>query len=278
MTLVTSSPTHSLSLAALTVLELRPHQMVETAARAGYTFVGLRLVPATEQEPHFPLHAGSTEFRKTLNALRDSGLKALDIEILRLKPDTRVNEFLPILEVGALLGASEVLVAGNDDDEARTTDNFAALCDLALPFNLHPALEFMPWTGVKNLSQAQSIVAAANRPNAALLVDAFHLNRSGSRIEDIGKTPATQIRYAQLCDIAGPIPGDMQQIIREARTERCFPGEGDIDLGALISALPSAIPLSLEVPTENLRVLGYTALQRATLARQAAVKLLENAT
>ena len=35
-----------LSLAALTVLELSPPQMVEVAARAGYSHVGLRLVPA----------------------------------------------------------------------------------------------------------------------------------------------------------------------------------------------------------------------------------------
>ena len=38
------------SLAALTVLELSPPDMVEAAARAGYSHVGLRLVPATEQE------------------------------------------------------------------------------------------------------------------------------------------------------------------------------------------------------------------------------------
>ena len=45
------------SLAALTVLELSPPDMVEAAARAGYSHVGLRLVPATEQEQHFPLVA-----------------------------------------------------------------------------------------------------------------------------------------------------------------------------------------------------------------------------
>ena len=36
-----------MSLAALTVLELSPPRMVEVAARAGYSHVGLRLVPAT---------------------------------------------------------------------------------------------------------------------------------------------------------------------------------------------------------------------------------------
>ncbi|HEY5308601.1 MAG TPA: sugar phosphate isomerase/epimerase, partial [Casimicrobiaceae bacterium] len=36
-----------LSLAALTVLELSPPDMVSCAAAAGYTHVGLRLLPAT---------------------------------------------------------------------------------------------------------------------------------------------------------------------------------------------------------------------------------------
>ena len=43
------------SLASLTVLELSPPEMVEVAARAGYSHVGLRLVPATPEEHHFAL-------------------------------------------------------------------------------------------------------------------------------------------------------------------------------------------------------------------------------
>ena len=45
------------SLASLTVLELSPPEMVEVAARAGYSHVGLRLVPATPEEHHFALVA-----------------------------------------------------------------------------------------------------------------------------------------------------------------------------------------------------------------------------
>ena len=45
------------SLASLTVLELSPPQMVDVAARAGYSHVGLRLEPATPEEHHFALVA-----------------------------------------------------------------------------------------------------------------------------------------------------------------------------------------------------------------------------
>ena len=151
------------SLASLTVLELSPPQMVEVAARAGYSHVGLRLVPATPEEHHFPLVADADLRRQTLARLRDTGIGVLDVEILRLKPETRVADFEAILAVGAEFGASELLLAGNDSDEARLTDNFAALCDLAGPYGLHPHLEFMPWTDARNLEQAVRIVEAAGR-------------------------------------------------------------------------------------------------------------------
>jgi len=53
------------SLAALTVLELSPPEMVEVAARAGYNHVGLRLVPATPEEHHFPLMGDAGLRRQT---------------------------------------------------------------------------------------------------------------------------------------------------------------------------------------------------------------------
>ena len=96
----------------------------------------------------------------------------LDVEILRLKPDTLVANFEALLAVGADFGASELLVAGNDPDEQRLTDNFAALCDLAAPYGLHPHLEFMPWTDAKDLTQATRIVENAGRANGCVLVDA----------------------------------------------------------------------------------------------------------
>lgn len=263
-----------MSLAALTVLELSPPEMVEVAARAGYSHVGLRLEPATPEEHHFPLVRDADLRRQTAARLRDTGIKVLDVEILRLKPETRVTEFEALLAVGAQLGATELLVAGNDPDEARQTENFAALCDLAAPYGLHPHLEFMPWTDAKNLAQAARIVANADRANGCVLVDAFHFDRCASRLEDLRQLPAWRTRYAQLCDVAGPRPHDMAEILRQARNERRFPGEGDCDLLGLLRSLPAGLPLSLEIPTRQLLEQGVSALQRAQWALQKAHQVL----
>tara|TARA_R110000796_G_scaffold215409_1_gene331395 strand:+ start:7346 stop:8185 length:840 start_codon:yes stop_codon:yes gene_type:complete len=258
------------SLAALTVLELSPPEMIAVAAEAGYDAVGLRLIPATPEEHHFPLANDKLLLRRTQQALRDTGIKVLDIEILRLKPETHiVEEFAHILDTGAELGASEVLVAGNDEDLVRTQDNFAQLCELAKSRGLHPHLEFMPWTGVKNLEQAARVVGAMRSrgiDNACLLVDAFHFNRSASRLETLANVPTEWLRYVQLCDVVGSIPSDMNEILRQARQERCFPGDGDIELISLLHALPHDIPISLEIPTEGLRQQGVSALERAQRA------------
>lgn len=254
------------SLASLTVLELSPPQMVEVAARAGYSHVGLRLVPATPEEHHFPLVADVDLRRQTLARLRDTGIGVLDVEILRLKPETRVADFEAILAVGAEFGASELLLAGNDPDEARLTDNFAALCDLAGPYGLHPHLEFMPWTDARNLEQAVRVVENAGRSNGCVLVDAFHFDRSASSLDDLAKVAPARLRYAQLCDVAGPRPDDMQEILRQARNERRFPGDGDCDLAGLLHCLPAGLPLSLEIPAVRLMEQGVSALQRAQMA------------
>ena len=166
------------SLAALTVLELSPPAMVEAAARADYSHVGLRLVAATPEEQHFPLVADAELRRQTQARLRDTGIKVLDLEILRLKPETCVADFEPILAVGAELGGTELLVAGNDPDEARLTERFAALCDLAAGYGIYPHLEFMPWTDVRDLSQAMRVVANADHANGCVLVDAFHFDEA----------------------------------------------------------------------------------------------------
>ena len=96
--------------------------------------------------------------RQTLARLRDTGIRVLDVEILRLKPETVVADFEKILAVGAEFGASELLVAGNDPDEQRLTENFAGLCDLAA------ALRAAPASGVHALDRcAQSSTSRAHR-------------------------------------------------------------------------------------------------------------------
>ncbi len=261
------------SLAALSVLELSPPEMVRIAARCGYTHVGLRPIAATDSERHFPLLADAGLRRETLAALADEGVGVLDIEILRLRPDTDVRAYEAALEFGAEAGARFALVAGNDPDRARIAGNLGALADLAATYGIRPHLEFMPWTDVPDLAVALDVIAAAGRGNTGLLVDAYHLVRSESSVADIPER-SELTGYVQLCDIAGPVPADVADLIAEARSARLPPGAGECPLQALMARLPPGIPVSLEVPMDAARDAGMDPAARAALVIEAARPLL----
>lgn len=263
--------TRPISLAALTVLELTPPQMVTCAAEAGFSHVGIRLLPATPTEARHDIVGNIVDDRPLLREvearLADTGVKVLDVEIFRIKPDTRVADYEAAIATAARLGARELLVAGNDPDEARLIDGFAAFCDLADRYNLGAGLEFMPWTDAKDLIQAARIVERTARANASVLIDPFHFSRSRSRIEDIAAIAPSRLRFMQFCDVPAAIPPTMDQILAEARAERLFPGEGDLDLLGLLRAVPRDIPLSVEVPTHTLaKTVGATERARRALA------------
>lgn len=263
-----------LSLAALTVIELTPPQMVQCAADAGYDFVGLRLLPATDQERRYDFVDDTPLKRETLARLKDTGVGVLDAEILRLKPDTDVAAYKPMLETAAELGARYVLVAGNDPDEARTADNLAKLCDLAAPLGLTPSIEPMPWTDASNITQAARIVKAAGRANVGLLVDPIHFDRAGSSTDELRALPREYFRYLQFCDAPAERPKDLETLLYQARCERLIPGEGGLDLAGILRALPDDLPISIEVPMEGWAKTAK-ATERARKLRKATLAVLE---
>jgi sugar phosphate isomerase/epimerase len=263
-----------ISLAHLTVFELTPPQLVMTASDAGFRHIGIRLSPAAPGEQQHPMIGDTPMLRETRARLDNTGVSVFDVEILRLKADTNVTNFEPVLETAAKLGAKHVLVAGDAADERLMIDLFGSVCDLGQRFSLTMNMEFMPWTGVKTLDQAMRITRAAARPNGRVLIDTIHLDRTGGTADQVASIPPEFLAYAQICDATGPRPGDYETMIYQARNERAFPGEGNLDLLGVLRALPEDLPLSLEVPTKKLAE-TVTPLERARRARTAIEVLLE---
>jgi sugar phosphate isomerase/epimerase len=235
--------TRSIGLAALTVLECTHDAQVRIAAAAGYTHVGLRLVPVAGQPYHHPLDIPLLEA-----CLRDTGVRVLDVEVFRLTPETNVADWENVLALSQRLGASDILVHGADSEERRLIETFGRLCELAGRYRLRVNLEPMPWVDVSNIAKALHILGGAGKRNSGLLVDSIHFSRARDSLSELKKVPREYLHYAQLCDARPEIPADTQEIIRQARGDRLFPGEGGLDLRGLLAALPADIPLSLEVP------------------------------
>ncbi len=243
---------HPIGLAALTVLELSPPDMVSCAAEAGFTSIGLRLLPPTAEEIQHPMVGDTPLVRETARRLADTGIPVLDIELFRLKPDTNVEDYRAALETGARLGAREVLLAGNDPDEARLTDRFAQFCEMAHAYGMGANLEPMPWTDVRNFAQGARIVDAAGHGNGGIVIDPIHFDRGGSRAEEIAAVPTVRLRYMQLCDAPAERPTETETLLHQARAERLMPGDGGLDLRGILRAVPPDLPISLEIPMRTL--------------------------
>ncbi|HEY6135764.1 MAG TPA: TIM barrel protein [Rubrivivax sp.] len=265
--------TRSYSLAQLIALPYPPPQLLQLAADNGCVAAGIRLLPTVAGGKAYPLMDDAPLLRETLAVMAGTGVKVLDLEVVRIGAAFDAGAFERFFEVGAQLGAAHVLVAGDDPDEARLTANFAALCDAAAPFGLTADLEFMPWTQVPDLRAAQRVVGAAARPNAGLLVDALHFARSSSRLDELDDIPRAWLHYAQICDGKVPGPATLDGMIFDARCERLLPGEGGIALRELFARLPQDITVSIEVPSDSRApVMGYP--EWARRAKQAALALL----
>ena len=273
---MSQAQSRALSLSALTALELAPPQMVQCAADAGYDFVGLRLLPATDHEVRHDIVGDTPLRRETLAVLKDTGMRVLDVEIIRLKPETDVASFKPMLETAAELGARYVLVAGNDADEARTVDNLGKLCDLAAPLGLSPSLEPMPWTDVKNITQGARVVEASGRRNTGLIIDPLHFDRAACSLDELRSLPRDYFGYVQFCDAPAERPTDLDTLLFQARCERMIPGEGGLDLAGILRALPDHLPVSIEVPTEQWAK-TTPAVERARRLREATLAVIEQA-
>lgn len=239
-----------ISLAPLTVLELSPPELVACAADAGYDGVGLRLIRATDEELLLPTIGETPMIRETRRRLDDTGLFLLDVEVLRLRPDTTVrDDFGAFLETGAYLGAEQILVTGNDPDHDRLADNLAELAQFAKDFGLTPNLEPMPWTDVRDLHEAALVVRRCQSDDVGVLVDAIHYDRALTTAEDLRMLPPEWTRYVQICDAVLPRPKSVDELRFQGRNARLFPGEGSIDLVSMLQALPT-VPASVEAPVE----------------------------
>jgi sugar phosphate isomerase/epimerase len=260
-----------LSLAYLTVEGADPVAHVEAASAAGFAAAGLRIQSPSHLSGEQAVVGNAAVVRDIRRALAATGVRAMDAEVATLSAEPK--DYRPMVETAAELGFQFIQVVGEDSDVDRATDRLAAFADLAATFQLRLALEFMRFRSVGTLDAAVAMIERANKKNVCLLLDALHLARSGGHPAEIRNLPAPLVAIAQLCD--GPaLAPPLDELPKEARTDRLYPGEGALPLAAFLDALPPDIPLSIEVPHRSHA--GLTARERALQAAAATLQFLES--
>ena len=247
------------SLAHLTILGCTPPEVTYIAARAGYDFVSLRLMPMGLEGEAACLPLEKQMLRKTKAALEETGIKLLDIELARILGEIDPKTYVPAMAAAAELGARHVIASAwttGRSDHDFIVERYAEICDLARPFGLTADLEFPTFSRITNLQEAADIVRAANRDNGGILIDTLYVHFTGVRLEELAALPPDWFHFLHVSDTVKEIPTTREGMIRIARNERLYVGEGCIDFAAIFDQLP-AVPFSIELPnTQRIKELG----------------------
>jgi sugar phosphate isomerase/epimerase len=167
----------------------------------------------------------------------------------------RANTATAVCTVAAAVGARSVTVVefyGHEVDLDTAAEAFAAVCDQAAAHGLLAHLEFLPWAGIPDLRTAWAIVQRADRPNGGLLLDAWHLFRSGSTLTELAAVPGDRVLYVQIDDAPGEPEPDLAE---ETQHRRRLPGDGAFDLVGFVRTLDQIgcrAPLGVEVFSDEL--------------------------
>jgi sugar phosphate isomerase/epimerase len=228
---------------------------------------------------------GGLTLRELRALLDDRGLAFADLDpLLNWMPGDAFASDLDAsedehYEVADALGARSLNVAQAfrphvDVDAAAAA--LASVCDRAAQHGLLITLECLPWAGIPDLATARAIVERADRPNATLMIDTWHVFRGPSTEAQLAALPGARIGSVQINDAPAEPVGSL---LEETTRARLLPGEGAIPLVRWIrtlDAIGSRAPIGVEIfsdandrlpPLEVGRRCGEAARRVLALAR-----------
>jgi 4-hydroxyphenylpyruvate dioxygenase len=128
----------------------------------------------------------------------------------------------------------------------RAVDSLREVGDVASAHGVRLALEFNSQAAQLNtLARVREVLARAGHPACGLLLDTYHLGRSGARRQDLDDVRPEEIAYVQFSDVpaSGLEPGKV--------LDRLPPGRGIVPFRewfALLAAKGYRGPMSYEAP------------------------------
>jgi sugar phosphate isomerase/epimerase len=203
-------------------------EVLRAAKGAGWNAIELRRVDFTRC-----FEAGMTN-AQVLDLVRLSGLKAACLgteyglifaqgaerdRLLRVLDETCAN--------AVSLGCDLVMIAPGQNPSGTLREaaaNFRAGGEIAKKHNVRFALEFNSQHDVINrLEAGREVVELAAHPNCGLLLDAYHMERSGSGGRGFESMPAERIFAFQYSDVPPGAPAAARR-----PTDRLPPGKGTV--------------------------------------------------
>jgi 2-keto-myo-inositol isomerase len=199
--------------------------------------------------------AAGQDQSEVLKLVRDSGLAVAAVGVtfgwMFADATTRpglLNTFERSCAAAAELGCPRVMspVDRERGDLAQAADSVRQVSDIAASYGVKIALEFNSQAEQFNtLESVRELLALAQHPVCGLLLDTYHLQRSGRTGRGFAEVSPDEIAYVQYSDVprTGLKPG--------YALDRLPPGEGAVDFSSIFALLEEkgyAGPLSFEGP------------------------------
>lgn len=235
-------------------------QRAEAAGRAGFRGIGL----SKDDLEHTRRNMSFVDIASILN---DNGLVHNEIELLEgwfavgeMRQGAEAQRRF-ILDAAMRLGLRHVKLATSG--EPHTSDHiiecFEALCREGAEAGTAVLIEVSPIGRVTSLSVGRQIVEGAAHANGGLLIDLWHVVRSGIKFGDIAALPAHVIHHVELCDGPSRPTGNY---IEETVNDRLLCGDGEFDIDGFLHATNATGyrgPFGVEILSESHRRLDVDA-------------------
>jgi sugar phosphate isomerase/epimerase len=175
----------------------------------------------------------------------DHGLTHIEIELLE-------RWWLPRDEAGSTYDTRELLFDAADalspafvkigsqngptfDDPQSLAEPLRELAEQAAAHGTRVAIETMPFSAITTVPMGAEIVDAAGHPAAGLLVDAWHVFRANTPLDELDKALRPEHVFGvELNDAAPEVVGTL---FEDTVERRLLCGEGSFDLAGLIDLL-----------------------------------------
>lgn len=265
--------TSDLTLGLLTLgANTAPLEMIATAASAGFGAAGLRLSGRQPGDAWPSVDGDPLAFRRIRDAADEKQVRISSIGGYYISPRVRASHLLANVAAAKAVGAPMILQGCSEGNHARVVSLLRDYAKAASDEGIRIALEFMPMSELKSLTQTCELIAECGAANVGILIDALHLARSNATAADVAALDASSIYLTQLSDASAHLPQG-STLYDEAMAGRMYVGDGGLDLAALVAAVPPDAEIELETPV--LAHAGLPSVQRARNAAEAAQRFFD---
>jgi sugar phosphate isomerase/epimerase len=224
-----------------------------------FGFDGATVLPRSNTGLSYPTAITRETQAGVQRAMKEHHVAIDGVEFFPLTNDVDVEIYKPAIAMAAELGAKRVVCHMFIEDDALAVEKLGKFCALAEAEGLNVTSEFCPLTkGNPNLNRAKWLADQVGAKNFGIGVDTLHVVRSGATAADIAALEPRYFGIVQINDAHGTHASS--DYIKDVHN-REVPGQGDLPLHDLLSAVPASFPIEAEVPAAHRRLAGITAAQ-----------------